>query len=146
MSEALKTMLLSSEIIPGVSLGGVLIGEKIDSVFERFSEKYEIKVFDEIAVFEGGLISIGYTPSGIVHSVMCDARFSGNYKEILWAGMTVSDVIAKTRKQIAFGGCAVVDGVQGVGLPLPHGFDDFEKITDFLSLDHVFENLSVFRS
>ncbi len=139
-------MLFSSEIIPGVSLGGVLIGEAIDSVFERFSEKYEIEIFDGTAVFEGGLISIGYASSGIVHSVMCDARFPGNYKEILWAGMTVSDVIAKTRKQVAFGGCVVVDGVQGIGLPLPHCFDDFEKITDFLSLDHVFETLSVFRN
>ncbi|WP_284402616.1 hypothetical protein, partial [Acidovorax sp. SUPP2825] len=65
---------------------------------------------------------------------------------LLWAGMTVSDVFAETKKQIAFGGCVVVDGVQGIGLPLPPSFDDFEKITDFLSLDHVFENLSVFRA
>ncbi|WCM88932.1 hypothetical protein [Acidovorax sp. NCPPB 3576] len=139
-------MLLNSDIIPGASLGGVLIGETIDSVFERFSEKYEIEIFDEIAVFEGGLISIGYTPSGIVHSVMCGDRFPGNYKGILWVGMTVSDVIAKTKKQIAFGGCVVVDGIEGIGLPLPPSFDDFEKITDFLSLDHMFGNLSVFRA
>jgi len=140
-------MVLNSEIIPGVSLGGISIGETIDSVFERFSEKYEIEILDEVALLDGGLISIGYaSSSGVVHSVMCGAQFPGNYKGILWAGMNVSDVIARTKKQIAFGGCVVVDGIQGIGLPLPSSFDDFEKITDFLSLDHVFENLSVFRA
>lgn len=140
-------MVLSSEIIPGVSLGGIFIGETIDSVFERFSEKYEIEILDEVALFDGGLISIGYaSSSGVVHSMMCGAGFTGNYKGILWAGMNVSDVIARTKKQIAFGGCVVVDGIQGIGLSLPSSFDDFEKITDFLSLDHVFEKLSVFRA
>ena len=38
----------------------------------------------------------------------------------------------------------MVDGIKGVGLPLPDGFDDFDQLTDHLQPNHVFEHLSVF--
>lgn len=60
-------------------------------------------------------------------------------------GMTVVDVLDHSQRQVAYAGCVVVDGINGIGLPLPASFDDFEQINGFLELDYVLENLSVFR-
>ncbi len=138
-------MLLNSEIIPGKSLGGILLDESVDVVFEKFSSSYSLKKKPGILTFDDDLIVVGYDANGLIYSVMCGIKYSHKYDEKIWAGMTVADVIKNTEKQIAYGGCVVVDGVNGVGLPLPDGLDDFETITDFLEPDHVFENLSVFR-
>jgi len=76
---------------------------------------------------------------------MCGKSFKGNYKNKLWAGMTVKDILDNSKEQVAFGGCVVVDKTDGIGLPLPVGYDDFERITDFLSLDFVFDYLAIFK-
>lgn len=73
---------------------------------------------------------------------MCDEKFKGRYNDQLWAGMSVKDVVKHSRYQVALDGCVVVDGI---GLPLPDGCDDFKNITDFLPLNFIFKHLSIFR-
>jgi len=53
------------------------------------------------------------------------------------AGMTVREVLESSATQAAWGGAVVVDGIDGIGLPLPSGLDDFDLITDHLKLEHV---------
>ncbi|WNY83053.1 hypothetical protein NNQ28_01170 [Cronobacter dublinensis] len=66
-----------------------------------------------------------------------------NYKK-LWADMSVMDVLHNSIAQISFGGCVVVYKVDGIGLPLPEGCDEFGQVTDFFLLDFVFDYLFIF--
>lgn len=67
-----------------------------------------------------------------------------NYKK-LWAGMSIMDVLHNSIAQISFGGCVVVDKVDGISLPLPEGCDEFGQVIDFLSLYFVFDYLFIFK-
>lgn len=133
------------QIIPGESLAGIRLGDNIEHVISKVSGYYKISTNDGVILLDDGIITVGYEDNGSVYSVMCDKRFKVKYKSKLWAGMSVKDVLEHSKEQVAFGGCVIVDRINGVGLPLPNEFDDFEKITDFLPLDFTFEYLSVFR-
>lgn len=97
-----------------------------------------------MVTLDAGLITIGYDENRLIYSVMCSSKFEGNYLGKLWAGMTVRDLLNHSSTQIAWGGAVIADGIEGIGLPLPESFDDFDQLTDHLQLDHVFEHLSVF--
>ena len=132
-------------VLPGVSMAGVNLNSQIDEVISALACEYDVKQSDRIVTVDGGLLIIGYDPDGKINSVMCNCECNAKYGDKLWAGMSVKDVLMSSEQQIALGGCVVVDGVNGIGLPLPEGLDDFERITDFLPLDHVFAHLAIFR-
>jgi hypothetical protein len=136
---------VDEEIIPGVSMGGVIIDSKIEDVLEALKGAHYILTRDGVAVVDEGLLYIGFEVDGRVCSIMSGPLFKGKFEGKLWPRMTVKDVLNNTHSQVAVGGCVVVDEIDGVGLPLPVGFDDFEQLTDHLPLDHIFEGISVFR-
>jgi hypothetical protein len=133
------------DIIPGKSLAGISLNDNINNVIKNISGLYTIEITDGIVFLDNGLITIGYEDNNSIYSIMCNENFEGKYNDQLWAGMSVKDVLAHSRCQVALGGCVVVDGINGIGLPLPDGYDDFENITDFLPLNFIFKHLSVFR-
>ncbi|MFC0179179.1 hypothetical protein [Thorsellia kenyensis] len=135
-----------ADIIPGISLAGINLGTDIDEILPEISNEYSISRDIGVVVLDHGMITIGHEDNGCIYSVMCNSRFKTKYKNILWAGMTVNDVLEMSTEQIAYGGGVVVNRIDGIGLPLPDGYDDFEKLTDFLSLDFVFEYLCVFKT
>lgn len=137
-------MRLINEIVPGRSLGGIPLQTSIDAVIESLRNHHAIKISEGTVFIDDGLITIGYDESRSIYSVMCNSGFECRYEGKLWAGMTVREVLNNSTTQVAWGGAVVVDGIEGIGLPLPDGFDDFERLTDHLPLDHVFEHLSVF--
>ncbi len=137
-------MKLTQDIIPGRSLGGIALQAPVDAVIAGLQEHHLLRVAEGIVTIDDGLVTIGYGQDRTIYSVMCNARFNGRYEDKLWAGMTVGDVLKHSTTQVAWGGAVVVDGIEGIGLPLPDGFDDFERLTDHLSPDHVFEHLSIF--
>jgi len=137
-------MQLTTDIVPGRSLAGIALQAPIDAVIAGLQNRYALEVSEGIVSVDDGLITIGYGEDRLIYSVMCNTRFEGNYQGKLWAGMTVREVLKNSTTQVAWSGAVVVDGIEGVGLPLPAGFDDFDRITDHLPLDHVFEHLSVF--
>ena len=138
-------MKLTKEIIPGVCLAGIFLERDIDEVAGFLSSSYQIERKNGIAVINQGLITIGYGADKKIYSVTCNPEYNESYEGKLWAGMTVKDVLKTSSTQVAMGGCVVVDNIDGIGLPLPDGLDDFERITDYLDLDFKFEHMSVFR-
>ncbi|ROW55728.1 hypothetical protein C3E80_21340 [Cronobacter malonaticus] len=132
-------------IIPGESLGGIHLGDNIGNIIDSLKEHYSVERVDGVVYLNNDEIFIGAEEYDSIYSVMCGKNFKGNYKNKLWAGMTVKDVLDNSNEQVAFGGCVIVDKIDGIGLPLPEGHDDFERITDFLSLDFVFDYLTIFK-
>ncbi|KVV31142.1 hypothetical protein WK78_05250 [Burkholderia cepacia] len=58
--------------------------------------------------------------------------------------MSVGDVLKNSDTQIAWCGFVQIDGIKGIGLSLPDELDDFERLTDFLSTEFVFDELWVY--
>lgn len=139
-------MNISNIIIPGKSIGGISIGENVFDVQKRIHSHYDVKLSDGNSMsINGNMITLYYGKNGIISEISCNSKFNGVYDNKLWAGMTVEDVIRNTSSQVAWSGFVQVDNINGIGLPLPNEYDDFEKITDFLDLDFVFEELWVYQ-
>ena len=140
-------MNISNIIIPGKSIGGISIGENVFDVQKRIHSHYDVKLSDGNSMsINDNMITLYYGKNGIISEISCSSKFNGVYDNKLWAGMTVEDVIRNTSSQVAWSGFVQVDNINGIGLPLPNEYDDFEKITDFLDLDFVFEELWVYQS
>lgn len=137
--------MLNNEIIPMSSIGGISLGDNVDSVINLLRADYDLEENANSIAVDDGLITIYFNENKrVVTEISCNRKFKGKYSNKLWPGMTVADVIKNTQKQIAWSGFVEVDGIKGIGLSLPEDRDDFENITDFLDLDFVFEELWVY--
>jgi len=136
---------ISTEIIPKQSLGGIAIGEQIDTVVSRLSKEYIVIKALNCAVINEGMVTAYYDDAGIISSLSCNASFRGSYLNKLWAGMTVSELMRNSTVQVAWAGYVKVDNVDGIGLLLPQAQDDFENLLDEFDADHIFEELWIYK-
>ncbi|HDR9765596.1 TPA: hypothetical protein QDC27_000806 [Burkholderia cepacia ATCC 25416] len=138
--------MLSNIIVPAESLGGILLGEEVQGVVDRLSATDEVERVNQSTVeINGSETAIYHDPeSGRIESLSCGKKFRGNFMGKLWPGMSVGDVLKNTETQIAWCGFVQVDGIKGIGLSLPGELDDFERLTDFLSAEFVFDKLWVY--
>lgn len=137
-------MIINTAIIPKESLGGIAIGENIEEVISRLSKNYKIIKDANRTVINDGLITAYYDEEGTISSLSCNSSFKGSYLDTLWPGMSVSDVLKKTKAQAAWAGYVKVNNIEGIGLLLPEDRDDFENLTDALDVAHVFDELWIY--
>ena len=135
------------EIKPGVSLGGIKLGESVDLYLDKLSTHYLVRDDRETSwAFVGDdLISIAYDADRLITTVCANSRFQGSYAGLIWPGMTVLQVIQNTHAQTEYAGCIVINGIDGVGLPLPEEHDDFESLGQSIPDETVLEYISVFQ-
>ena len=140
-------MLIDREIKPGVSLGGIKLGESVDLYLDKLSTHYLVRDDRETSwAFVGDdLISIAYDADRLITTVCANSRFQGSYAGLIWPGMTVLQVIQNTHAQTEYAGCIVINGIDGVGLPLPEEHDDFENLGQSIPDETVLEYISVFQ-
>ncbi|RQT68199.1 hypothetical protein DF045_27790 [Burkholderia cepacia] len=138
--------MLNNIIVPAESLGGILLGEEVQGVVDRLSAECEVERVNQNTVkINGGAITIYHDPeSRRIESLACNRNFGGNFLGKLWPGMSVGDVLKNSDTQIAWCGFVQIDGIKGIGLSLPDELDDFERLTDFLSTEFVFDELWVY--
>ncbi|MDR5884262.1 hypothetical protein [Caballeronia sp. LZ032] len=137
-------MKLNNLAIPGKSMAGISLRNDVDIVAASLAESYKIEKENGVLSISDGMLLVGYNSDNRIYAIECNQALDIVYANKLWAGMSVRDVLKHSSTQVALGGCVVVDNINGIGLPLPSDFDDFECITDYLSQDYVFERLSVF--
>ena len=138
-------MLIDREIKPGVSLGGIKLGESVDLYLDKLSTHYLVRDDREASwAFVGDdLISIAYDADRVITTVCANSRFQGSYAGLIWPGMTVLQVIrTPTLKPV----CRVHrDQRHRRVLPLPAEHDDFENLGQSIPDETVLEYISVFR-
>jgi hypothetical protein len=139
-------MNLNEPIIPGIALAGFKIGENINEAIEYIPDSYNVERLEHWTLIDDGLFTIAFDEKKLIYCISCDSRYDVRYQDKLWAGMSVRNVLERSTKQVAHVGFVVVDDIGGIGLPLPADSDDFQNISDVLSLDHVFNELSVFKT
>lgn len=137
-------MEITTSIVPGKSLGGIFLGEKIDDVIARLSKKYLIEKNLNCTTIDSGLITAYHDEEGFISSLSCNSTFQGTYQDKIWPGMTVADILTNTASQVAWSGFVQVDQMGGAGLSLPNEIDDFERLTDDFADDYVFEELWIY--
>lgn len=139
-------MKLNHLIIPGYSIGGICLGTTVGSFLDQLEADDEITTENKtIAILNQGLITIYYTPqTELITAISCNQFFPGIYDNKLWPGMNVADVIRNSSTQTAWSGFVQIDGIEGIGLSLPQENDDFERLTDCLPPDFIFEELWVY--
>lgn len=137
---------MNNIIMPGQSMGGILLGEDISLVIDKLDRARTIERVNPSTVkVDGGKLTIYHNPkNGCIESISANKNFEGNYNGKLWPGMSVDDVLKHSTTQIAWCGFVQVDGIKGIGLSLPDEFDDFEALTDFLDKGFIFDELWVY--
>jgi len=136
-------MKLNKTVIPGKSMAGICLGNDIDIVLKSLEDCKKEKS-EGVILINDGMLTIGYNSDNLIYAIESDKKLGINYGNKLWAGMSIHDVLKCSTKQVAIGGCVIVDGINGIGLPLPPEFDDFDHITDHLPINHIFNSISVF--
>ena len=138
--------MLNNVIAPGKSIGGINLGENIKGVINRLEDSHLIEQTNpNTVVVDSGTVTIFHdAETGVIVAISCNKNFMGDFMNKLWPGMCVTDVQENSRHQIAWCGFVEVDEHRGIGLSLPAKFDDFERITDFLTPDFVFDELWVY--
>jgi hypothetical protein len=139
-----KDMKLNNEIHPGIGIGGINLGENIDTILSNYAGEHDIEQISESSYsFDDGYLTLYTDDVGTINHIACNKKFPGVFAGMLWPGMTVSDVLENSHSRVAWFGFVKVNAIKGIGLSLPNEFDDFDEITDHLDLDFVFEELWV---
>ena len=150
MTPALNTQeyiqMLNNSIVPGKSIGGIHLGENIIDVMYKLEDDHLFEQTNHnTIVVDAGTVTIFHdAETGVITAISCNQNFKGNFMNKLWPGMSVKDVLENSRHQIAWCGFVEIDKFRGIGLSLPAKYDDFERITDFLTPDFIFEELWVY--
>ncbi len=137
-------MNLHADIVPNESIGGIQIGQDANPVLQeledngvRFSKSTFLnseQQFHRISINNGALYLIANS-SGKIVRIWCTDLYKGSYKSVLRPGMTVSEAVERTGKQLVIHGMLILDGEFGMGFSIPDKFegkfyDDIESVND----------------
>lgn len=133
-----------AEIIPGASLGGISLNDSIYQVLECLDSSsiaYDTEtftnfgyVFDRVIINQG-TIGVTANEQGDVIGLWCSEGYTGGFDGRLYAGMTISKILERTKKQMCINGRLVLDAEYGLFYDIPekyHGeyYDDIDHVSD----------------
>lgn len=145
-----KPVSLYAEILPGCSIGGIFIGEKVINVLDRLSSEQTLeceefnnfgKVYDLYTV-NNGEINFTSDESDIVLALWCSIGYKGSYDGKYYPGISVREVKKNFREKEIYHGYLVLDRNYKIYYGLPDAFDDFVNF-DEVNDDIVLEDLYV---
>ncbi|WFQ79106.1 hypothetical protein PXH59_16040 [Xenorhabdus sp. SF857] len=121
-----------AEIISCHSIGNVLLNSNIsDYINEMYSHyRVEYKEYNlpdnskRQAYILNETLTISTMPNGIIFSIGCNQNYKGLYKNQLYAGQSIGDVISLTERQRIFNGSIIIDDDFGFSFILPSPFDE----------------------
>lgn len=152
---------INADIISYKSLGNIEIGRDVefyaDELYENFDveertwEKscfsnevgYELKY---IYSLNNGTITICTNCNGRIEELWCNQNYKGKYrnkyKNELYAGITMGELLNLTKKQLIFWGELILDDDYGMAITLPSPWDElddyFKDIPSDLTLNEIY--------
>jgi len=142
---------LKAEILQGLSIGGICIGDDINTVLSCLAEDCPVSSDYFFApdgrclmwyCFYDGAVSLTADEDGVILDVRCRKPYRGLFDGRIGPGMTAAEIAKFSRHQEECYGYLVLDNNYQIYLSLPDGCDDFERFSD-LPEDIVFEQLYV---
>lgn len=128
----------NDEIKSGTSVAGFYIGENINSYLPHL---YLQEVEVDRVIFSKGKsneihryiidknIKINTSEKGEILNISCTNTYYGKYKDILYLGITVQEVISKTDKQVIMFDSLFVNQDYGFCFVLPYPYNDIDYIS-----------------
>ena len=152
---------INADIISYKSLGNIEIGRDVefyaDELYENFDveestwEKpsssnkvgYELKY---LYCLNNGTITISTNWNGRIEELWCNQNYKGKYtnkyKNELYAGITMGELLNLTKKQLIFWGELILDDDYGMAITLPSPWDElddyFKDIPSDLTLNEIY--------
>ncbi len=95
----------------------------------------QLKNILNLAEKQKGFVYESANLSGRVVRIWCTDLYKGSYKSVFRPGMTVSEAVDRTGKQLVIHGMLILDGEFGMGFNIPDKFDrkfydDIESAND----------------
>lgn len=136
----------NNEIHPLIGIGGIKLGENIDTILSNYAGAHEIEKISESSYsFGDGFLTVYTDDDGNINHIACIKKFPGVFAGMLLPGMTVRNVLQNSHSRVAWTGFFKMNGIKGIGRSLPNEFDDFYEKTYHLNLDFIFEELRVYK-
>ncbi|MBS9423932.1 hypothetical protein [Photorhabdus caribbeanensis] len=133
----------SAEIISCHSIGNVLLNNNIsdytNEIYSDFSVEYKEYCLPDnskrYAYILNKTLTISTNSNGIIFSIGCNQNYKGLYKNHLYAGQSMGDVINLTKRQRIFNGSIIIDDDFGFLFVLPSPFDEIADNISNIPLD-----------
>ncbi|WP_454986561.1 hypothetical protein [Capnocytophaga bilenii] len=141
------------EIKSGISVAGFDIGENINSYLPNLYLQ-EVEV-DRVIFNKGNYneihhyiidknIKINTSKEGEILNISCSNIYYGKYKDILYLGITIEDIISKTDKQVIMFDSLFVNQDYGFCFVLPYPYKEVDYISH-LPKDLVLKEFTIGR-
>ena len=132
----------NADIVSGQSIGNIYlnsnISEYIGEMCNRFSvctNEYKLPDGDRrIAYILNQCVTIATLVDGNIFSIGCNTAYTGKYKNILYAGQNIGEIINLTRLQRIFNGSLIIDNDFGFSFTLPPPYDEIGDSINCLPL------------
>lgn len=129
---------LSAEIVPGQSIGGILIGENVLDIIDRLPSDQELicKEFNNFGKnyylysINNGIINFTSDKDDVVLAIWCGVGYKGKCDEKYYPGISVGEVKENFRKIEIYHGYLVLDDNYKIYYELPEEFDDFNDFNE----------------
>ena len=151
----------NADIISYKSLGNIEIGRDVefyaDELYENFDVEERIweKPYNSNEVgyklkylysLNNGTITISTNSNGRIEELWCNQNYKGKYrnkyKNELYAGITMGELLNLTKKQLIFWGELILDDDYGMAITLPSPWDElddyFKDIPSDLTLNEIY--------
>ncbi|BAH46857.1 hypothetical protein BBR47_58800 [Brevibacillus brevis NBRC 100599] len=90
-----------------------------------------------------GTLTIVVDSSGLIVSIGCNQSYTGRYKECLFAGQSMRDIIGLTSRQRIFNGSLIIDDDFEFSFVIPQPYDEIADAVEHMPLDLIFNEICV---
>ncbi|QCT21068.1 hypothetical protein FEM41_16150 [Jejubacter calystegiae] len=123
------------------SLGDIEINQYVDCYSSELHGNFNVVVKEYTIPFpsnekmfgyslNNGVIVFSTTADGKIVSVGCNEDYKGKYKDKIYSGITMGELLALTSNQKILNGTIIVDDDYGMALTLP---SPYNEIADYIS-------------
>ena len=122
----------NTDIVSGHSIGNICLKSNISEYIGEMNDKYSLCTYEyklpdgdkRISYILNQCITIVTFVDGNIFSIGCNLAYTGRYKNILYTGQSVGEIIKYTQLQRIFNGSLIIDNDFGFSFILPPPYDE----------------------
>ncbi|PWD68133.1 hypothetical protein [Pectobacterium parmentieri] len=137
---------INASIVSYFSLGNIEIGRFVDFYYSEMYGDFDVSVKEYMIPFPSNEKMYGYslnkdtlmfstTDDGKIVSVGCNENYKGRYKDKLYPGMAMEELLDLTKSRRILNGTLIVDEDYGLSFTLPSPYDEIADYIEHIPLD-----------
>ncbi|AUT92177.1 TPA: hypothetical protein ACKRXW_003053 [Proteus mirabilis] len=139
----MKMIDFNASIISYKSMGNIFVGENISLYISELYEHHDVSQSNyylpnedcRIAYYIDNILTIATLLDGTIISIGCNEKYKGKYKNKLYSGMLMGELIKLTRSQRILNGSIIIDEDYGISFILPSPYDEIADYIEHIPLD-----------